>query len=248
MSNKIYIKMLSEDALAYIKKNTNTIYKYIVENEDNSWISELGIQNFFVAKKYEIEDFKLLDNPDDKDKSIALKNSIDLYEAINTLPRFILTDEKFWLWLYLDKFYAEVKSMMKIQSVSTIKDHWMFGQGIRRGLFFGVLSRCYFRVELTIDDKRDDKYELTKWIIDNPERFRNLTWRSYSSETHLVRGIVSAEKRAVETLGSEDTSVYPEVAKYVSSIGSVRLLDVISEKDIEDMVYNWMVSEKQGRQ
>ena len=242
MSNKIYIKMLSEDALSYIQKNINKVYNYIVENEDNSWILELDIPNFFVTKKYEIDDFQLIDNPEEKDRDIALKNSIALYESIKTLPRFILTDEKFWLWLYLDKFYAEVKSMMKIQSVSTIKDHWMFNQGIRRGLFFGVLSRCYFRVELTVDNNREDKYELTKWIIENPERFRNLTWRSFSSETHLVRGIISAEKKAIETIGSEETSIYPEVAKYVSSIGSVRLLDVISEKDIEDMVYNWMVN------
>ena len=38
-----------------------------------------------------------------------------------------------------------------------------------------------------------------------------------------------------------DDSVYPEIAKYVSIIGSVRLLDKIKEKDIEEMIYRKMV-------
>lgn len=79
---------------------------------------------------------------------------------------------------------------MSIRGVSTIKDHWMFGQGVRRGLMFGVLSRCFYRVALTVDNSRQDKYGLTRWVIEQPERFRNLTWRSFSSEAHLVRGII----------------------------------------------------------
>lgn len=107
---------------------------------------------------------------------------------------------------------------------------------------FGVLSRLYFRVALTVDKSLDDKYELTKWVIDNPERFRNLSWRSFSSEEHLVRGILKGEKKAVENFKiKENNSWYPEIAKYVSVIGSVRILDIINENDIEFMIYDKMI-------
>ncbi|MBO5097431.1 MAG: hypothetical protein J6B96_03875, partial [Agathobacter sp.] len=119
-----------------------------------------------------------------------------------------------------------------------ITDHWMHKQGTRRGLMFGVLSRCYFRVALTVDETNEDKYELTKWVIANPERFRNLTWRSFSSEEHLVRGILKGEKRAVdEAPNKERNDVYPQIAKMVSEEGSIKLLDAISESEIEEKVY-----------
>lgn len=137
--------------------------------------------------------------------------------------------------------------MMKINGVSTTRDHWLHSSGVRRGLMFGVLSRMYFRVALTIDNTLDDKYELTRWAVENLERYRNLSWRSLSSETHLVRGILKGEKLALEQSGvKEDNNWYPKLAKYVSYVGSVKILDIISEDDIKIMIYNKMTEMIRG--
>ncbi|MDY5983259.1 MAG: DUF6339 family protein [Anaeroplasma sp.] len=235
--SKIHIKLLSENALAHMKKNIDVITKKIQENEDNKWIYSEFPEKMFIEKKYEIDDFKIIDNPESKDKEIDLTNSITIFNSLKVLPRYVLTDERFWLWLHLEKFYNEVKSMMTVKGTSTVLDHWMHKQGTRRGLMFGVLSRCYYRVAFTVDESLTNKYELTKWVIENPERFRNLTWRSFSSEEHLVRGIIKGEKKAIDENPSlEKNDIYPEIAKYVSIIGSVRLLDVISEEDIAEMI------------
>ncbi len=237
--SKIHVKLLSENALAHMKKNIDVITKKIQDNEDNSWIYSEFPEKMFNEKKYEIEDFSLIDNPESNDKEIDLTNSVSIYESLKVLPRYVLTDERFWLWLHLEKFYKEVRTMMKVKGNSTILDHWMHKQGTRRGLMFGVLSRCYFRVALTVDETLSNKYELTKWVIENPERFRNLTWRSFSSEEHLVRGIIKGEKKAIdENPALEKNDIYPEIAKYVSIIGSVRLLDIISEEDIANMIFS----------
>lgn len=238
--NKINIKLMSDSALAYLKKNIEIVTDKIKSNETNDWVYKDFKQPIFVEKNYMIDDIELSENPDLEDKEIDFKNSIILYEALKDLPNYILTDEKFWLWLYFEKFYKVTKSMMKIKGASTIKDHWTFEQGVRRGLMFGVLSRCFYRVALTVEEYKPDKYELTRWIIQSPERYRNLTWRSFSSEKHLVRGIIRAEKKAVDEYGYENNDFYAEIAKYISQIGSVRLLDVIEENDIENMVYNKM--------
>lgn len=235
--SKIHIKLLSENALAHMKKNIDVITKMIKENDSNEWIYSEFPEKMFIEKKYEIDDFSLTDNPESNDKGLDLANSITIYESLKSLPRYVLTDERFWLWLHLEKFYKEVKSMMTVNGKSTILDHWMHKQGTRRGLMFGVLSRCYFRVVLTVDESLPNKYELTNWVIENPERFRNLTWRSFSSEEHLVRGIIKGEKKAIDANPDlEKNIIYPEIAKYVSIIGSVRLLDIISEDDIAAMI------------
>jgi len=236
----INVKLLSEDALNFMKKNIDTIFVRIQENDTNDWIYSEFPQNIFVTKKYEIEDFCLKNNPDSIDKKIDLENSINIYENLKSLPRYILTDERFWLWLYLDKFYLIVKNMMSIKGTVTITDHWMHKQGTRRGLMFGVLSRCFFRVELTVDNSLEDEFELTRWIIEKPERFRNLSWRSFSSEEHLVRGILRGEMKAVEEYEQKESpELYTEIAKQVSIIGGVRLLDAISEEDISKMIYEY---------
>lgn len=237
--SKINIKMISEDTLSYLKVNAESFAKFIAENETNDWIKKTVPQPIYVEKNLQIDDFDLLDNPDSVDKDIDFKNSVILFEHLRNLPRYILCDERFWLWLHMDKFYSVVRNMMKIRGKSTFTDHWLQSRGTRRGLMFGVLSRCYFRVALTYDSSLSDNYELTKWVIENPERYRNLTWRSFSSEEHLVRGVLKGEKRALEEFGGkENNDIYPAIAKHVSIIGSVRLLDMISENDIEEMIYN----------
>ena len=115
------------------------------------------------------------------------------------------------------------------------------------------MSRCFFRVALTVDERLDDKYELTKFVIDNPERFRNLSWRASSSEKHIVLGALKAEKAIYDNyindpiLGEKMKqaekgvhNVYTEIASYLSLYGSVRLVDVISEEDIYHVVYEKM--------
>ena len=184
----------------------------------------------------------MADNPKNENKDIDYSNSITLYEHLKDLPRYILADERFWLWLYLDKFYYVVRRMTIIKGVSTIENSWTQKQGIRRGLMFGVLSRMYYRVALTVGDSLNDKYELTKWVIDNPVRFREHSWRNYSSNYELLRGIIKGEKKAVDEYPELESKIdYPYIAKCVSIIGSVRLLDSISEEEICEMIYNKMV-------
>ena len=235
----INIKLLSEDAYLFIKTHLDEVTTKIIENEDNAWIKELFPSPICVDKKIFVPDFNLIDNPDSKDKDIDFENSIKIYESLKSVPNFILCDNRFWLWFHLDKFYTIVRKMMKIKGISTIRDHWLHTGGTRRGLFFGVLSRCYFRVALTVDNSLEDKYELTKWIINNPLRFREFTWRNFSSEKHLIRGCIKGEKKAIEEIeeANESGELFAKIAKHVSNIGSVRLLDVISEQDIEQMIY-----------
>lgn len=244
--SKIHIKMLTDDALNFMKNNTATVAEKVKENSTNEWIYSFFPQKMFEEKKFEINDFSLDDNLDSNDSNIDFKNSINLYKNLKDLPRYILTDVRFWLWLHLEKFYPVVRNMMKIKGKSTIENMWMHKQGARRSLMFGVLSRCFFRVQLSVEPtNKENPYELTKWVIENPLRYRELSWRAFSSESHLVRGVLKGEKKAVDKNG-EKNEVYPKIAKYISFLGSVRLLDAISEEDISEMVYNKMTELMNG--
>lgn len=237
--SRMQIKYVSDSALAYLKANIKFVSKKIASNPTSSaWLKECIDGEIYVAKKFEIEDFSLIVPKDSKDRETDLANSITLYEHLKDLPKYVLSDERFWLWVNFELGYEVALKYMPIEeNDSVFKDHWLFTQGKRRGLFFGVLSRCYYRVALTVDETLEDRYELTRFVVSNPERFRNLSWRAFSSEKAIVLGALKAEKWVVDEFAVEEKAkYYAELAKAISQAGSVRLLDCMSEKDIEELV------------
>lgn len=240
--NEINIKFIADDTLETLKANIKSTTKKIIDNpDDSSWINSVTNSETYVTKKYKIEDFDLELPKNEKDKETDIKNSIKLYESLKHLPKYILADERFWLWLMFEKAYKVCQILMPIKSVdsSVFKDHWLFSAGNRRGIFFGVLSRCYYRVAMTVDETLNDPYELSKFVIEVPERFRVYTWRSISSQKHIMLGILKAEKAVVDKYGKEKEvgAIYKDLVKDVSKLGSVKLIDAMSEEEIQQFVY-----------
>lgn len=231
---------MTDSAIETLRGNIQTVTNKLKANPiDSKWLNEFIDGDLYVTKKYEIEDFDLIVPEDDRDKESDFINSIRIYEHLKDLPLYVLTDEKFWGWFNFTKGYQVALKYMPVSRGKAIfKDHWLFTQGKRRGLFFGVLSRCYFRVALTVDESLTDPYEYTRFVIEKPERFRNLSWRAFSSEKKIVLGTLKAEKRLLDELHMEErTEYFTELAKILSKLGSVMLLDVMEEKDIEEYVY-----------
>ena len=258
MNNEVPIKFMSEDlvnALKYdIKKHdAKNINSRIESNKENSnWLSDFN-DLVFEEKKYKYVPFELSQYSNEDHKITDFNNAIKLYEHFNHLPRYIITDERFWAWVNFDFGYKYALQSIPVKTKSTVGDHYLFVKGKRRGLFFGVLSRLYFWVDLSIDENNpEDKYLLTRFAMNNIERIRNLTWRANSNEKHIVRGVLKAELKLcseysqtpkgkelfkkAET-GEGTVNLYTKLAKYISLYGGVRLLDVITEDEYEAIVY-----------
>lgn len=237
---KIRIKFLTEQATKTFKHNIEKAYTIIKNNpKNNEWIHSFLPENPFEEKIYEIDDFKLKysDNYDD----VSYENAILIYENLKHLPRRILSEERFWLWLYLDKFYNIATKAIKVEKVSTLKNHWTHALGNRRGLAFGVLSREFFRVDLSVDKNLEDKYELTKYIFQRIERFRTLSWRTFSNNKTIVLGTLKAQRDFEEKSNKKlNNSHYNLVSKRISRYASVNFLDNMAEKEVYYLVYNYL--------
>lgn len=237
--NKINICFMSDLAIETIRANPIEVTELINKNKGNSnWLKEYCGENIFEEKKYKIPEFSLKTTQDGNSSEVDYYNSIILYESLKNLPKYILTDERFWAWInFTIGYQASIQAIPLNKTGATIKNHWLF-HGKRRGLFFGVMARSYFRVALSVDESLPDKYELTKFVIENPNRFRNLTWRTNSNIKNIVLGTLKAEKDIFNKYGSEvKNHHYESIAKYLSLYGSIRLLDVMTEEDIKNTVY-----------
>lgn len=244
MSN-INVQLMSKSAVEALRNNSEQVTKKLEENPGGGqwvqhWLKGFIDEEIFEIKKYVIEDFTLEIPKNENDKVTDINNSILLYEHLKDLPAHILYDERFWCWINFMKGYAAALKYMPLSSGKKVfKDHWLFSYGNRRSLAFGVLSRCFLRVFLTVDNALTDPYEYSRFAIEKPDRFRNLSWRTISSEKKLVLGALKAEKRILNDYSVEETGkYYAEVAKEISKLGSVMLLDIMSEADIESYVYS----------
>lgn len=247
--SEINIKLLTEDAVDYIKANIDKFTEIIKNNSESgdafiAALKETFTEDCFVVKKYKIQDFQLKTSDTGDYAEVDLENAIMLYDHLKSLPKHILSEERFWMWVILEKGYkAAIQAMSPLEprNKNVIKDHWLFGQGQRRGLMFGVLSRAYFRVELTVDESLgDQKYMLTEFATSKYERYRGLTWRTFSNNKKIVLGALKAEKELIDKHGEQIETIrdyYPEIVKSVSKLGSVSLLDALSEDAIKRNVF-----------
>ena len=235
------IKMLTDSGMAYIKANAEKMFQRISANDSNAWMTSIP-EIEFVEKKFQIPDFELVENPDLEDKEIAFQNAVSLYENLKHLPRFVLSDVRFWFWLGFQENYKVAKTIRSLKNYQAFLHHWTNQDGDRRGIFFGYFSRNFFWVDLTVDENSVDRYELSRFVLENPQRIRGYTWRaSLSNNKTLVRGAIRGEKRALEDFGDKNPDsedLYSEVAKRLRMFGSIRLLDALSEEEVEQWTYN----------
>ena len=113
MNQMINIEYATDQAVSYLHTNANFIKDKISENiYDSSWLEELLSEPPFIPLKYKIEDFDLKVDANGNYGNVVVDNAITLYEHLKSVPRRILTDERFWLWISLKKCYRpSIQSM-----------------------------------------------------------------------------------------------------------------------------------------
>lgn len=233
---KINISYMTEAAYTELRQNISEYKQRFIENsKESSWVDSLADGKVFQNKTYQIDDFTLKVPSSPTDIKTITENAILLYEKLKHLPGYVLSNKYFWLWFMFKRCYTVSLAMMEKKEESSFNNQWLLGG--RRGLFFGLISRSYYRVALTVDEDNDlDRYYLTRFTFESPSRFRELTWRTFSSEKHIVMGFMKAVYNIVKT-GKERSSCYDDLAKDVSRLGSVKILDMMSEDDIYQYVF-----------
>lgn len=228
---QINVKMLTEEAYRTLRKNPKGVFDMIQQHpSDATWLKDyLGFEPY-EEKKYTIDDFQL--DISDNYKEVELNNAITLYEHLNELPKYILCDTRFWLWITFEKAYRQAIASIPVTSESIIKNWWVCGSS-RRDLMLGVVSREYFRVDVSIDEELTDKYMLTKFIMEHERVYRNLCFRNIGMIKNVSLGLLQAEYDVENEYGFKISStIAPEIMKDASRIGSVMLIDVMSKQEI----------------
>lgn len=235
----INIKMLTEEAYVTLQKNYKDVYTQIKNHpSDCSWLEDyLGFAPF-ETKKYLVEDFDLKDS--ENYSEVALENGIELYEKLKQLPRYVLCNSRFWLWVTFEKAYKQAQHAMDLRKAELVRDFWLTGDS-RRSLMLGVISRSFFRTEISVDEERTNPYELTEIMIEGSKGlaiYRALTYRNIGMLKQVSLAYLQCIKDMVEKYGdiALEGERFQSSMKDASRIGSVMLIDDLSKEEIYEVL------------
>ncbi|MCD8297983.1 MAG: DUF6339 family protein [Prevotella sp.] len=150
-----------------------------------------------------------------------------LFEAYKDISPLLASNEAFWVYLTHTTMFNYVqhrwpKVFEDKVSVNYILDHWFVGgQGILRN----AAATLWWYVHNTVDETRDNKYELTEIL------FKNYTFRSVTFGTSFLIRHREAMIGILDFLlnSPEITDKYFEnrgrfIAKYFNRLGAVKQL------------------------
>jgi len=166
----------------------------------------------------------LVDRMDEKDD---LKSAIELYEAYQELTPLAASKNDIWTYLthvdlfaYMQKRFPEVKGGNV--DAKFIREHWFRSS---KGAIRSSLAGLWWSVYCSIDDSREDRYELTRILFQND----NIRTHYFGSSTFFrhreaVIGILEflVENPDISSVHFNSRCIY--IAQYFNRLGAVKQL------------------------
>ncbi len=184
--NREEIKIFTYDYVVELQR------KVEIEEEFGEYLNETfnyqekhpkGRTGVYIPKGF---DLKLPEKGDYFD----LDNSVSLYENIAGLNPAIASDVRLWTYLLHVRFWNYMRKRWTIDNLDNPKGRILDRYHLKylnlQSLTRNGLSRLWWYVHLTIDNKRIDKYELTKILLSRADIAVGLLERSIGSNLYGV--------------------------------------------------------------
>lgn len=231
--------------LTYFKRDTIKILKHDLDeilyifslDTPICKLEEKYNSKLFFNTRYECPDIELLDNVGNCVKDIdAIKL---VYGNMKDLPLNLASEECLWSALCLsDKFWTYTKKRWDIKDEQTrIKDKTSLCNKIKDRIFFGraphthnALARLWWLGKLTYDEKADDPYQTTAFVLRNADYIAAIFERSQGYNKELVKftclRLIELEKKEGLKI---DQSLIRELFKYLNAYGGSVLIDSLTD-------------------
>jgi Family of unknown function (DUF6339) len=160
------------------------------------------------------------------------ETAIAIYEAFKNLEPIQASDERLWVYLshvdlypYMIKRWDAVHKGTAKNFVDYIDEHFLLKSTIQSNLLRHAIAGLWWAVYLSVDEERNDKYELTR-ILFRQLDFPTRTLGTYKLGRHkeAVIGILEYIQENEELFKNrfEDKTRY--ITKYLNLVGGVKPL------------------------
>jgi len=164
-------------------------------------------------------------NPDND-----FETAVHIFEAFINLEPIQASDERLWTYLshadlypYMIKRWDAVHKGAAKDSIAYILEHWFLSSTSQADLLRHALSGLWWAVYLSVDERRRDKYELTK-ILFRQLDFPTRTLGAYKLGRHkeAVLGILEFIHENEDLFNRNFQSKTRFITKHLNLIGGVK--------------------------
>lgn len=215
------LQLIYKDQYLRTMQGTIKVEKYINETFDEERPQVLPLAGVYNNAASLVE--KMI-----PDSAHDCESAIALYEAYKDLPPLAAARDGLWAYLAHHELFSYIQKRWKIDHNSSedkIKEYW-FKTGVA-----GALSGLWWAVYFTIDESREDKYELTKELFRN-QTFRTRTFFTYKigKNREALHGVLSFMHDNSDMFKRKAEARCDYITSYFSRLGTTKDL-VYMDKD-----------------
>lgn len=209
-------------------------------------LSETSLQ-FYDESEFIFDDDRLLEmpniyRPDNLYGRLRvnddLTSAIAIYEAYENLTPMQASDERLWTYLsHVDLFgYLQDRWDGELTS-KYVLDHWFIRSTKQSNLLSDNLSGMWWAVYLSVDEKRSDKFELTKILFRQRDfAFRTLGTYKLGRHKKAVKGILEFIQENEKLFSTKFEAKTREVTKFLNLYGGTKPIPYFEKSDIKNIL------------
>lgn len=162
--------------------------------------------------------------------------AIVLYEAYPNLTPVLASYEPFWTYLtHIDlyEYTSKRRQWTKESSTDSMIDYWCFGSA---PLFRNAVANLWWSVYRTVDEERDDKYEITKLFFRNIRiRTREFGASLFSRNKEALIGILEFVSENEDLFKESYEEKMRYLSKYFNRLGAIKELSFLGKYDFKNI-------------
>lgn len=235
------LRVFTEKGLDFIHQNMSDFFEMLKNNKEGTiWIKDFCKKDPTTSSPYNFE-FSFETNSLNPNEG-EFRNAVNLYELFksNKIGNAIIYNEKFAAGFLLTFGYEYFFWASDLAAETRVSATFFFDhrKGLRQALARNLLTRLYRVVEMTIDESKEDKYELTRFVFDNPA-LRRIVYYPNMDDSKTSRAFVRAIKMLKEKKPDMQISMksFEKYRLIFSAYSHVNMLACMEEDEITNRLY-----------
>lgn len=240
------LRVFTDKGLDFIHQNMGEFFEILKNNKDNTnWIKDFCKKDPTTSSPYNF-DFSFEINPLNPNEG-EFHNAVNLFELFkhNKIGNAIIYNEKFAAGFLLTFGYEYFFWASDLAAETRVSATFFFNhrKGLRQALARNLLTRLYKVVEMTIDERSKDKYELTKFVFDNPA-LRRIVYYPNMDGQKTSRAFIKAIKiwKDKNPDAPITMKLFEKVRLQYSALAHVNMIECMDEENVVSYVLSFLNS------
>ncbi len=237
------IKIMTSDAVEYVKKNVDKLVHYYVDGEDPEiWLKkEMGTTAFVVVPDLEFDDFELQID-ETKPASTDIFNIKLLYTKMKDLNDSFASDERLWAGLCHTVFYEYMQKRWGTSLDATKILNNYFLKATRYYVINGV-ARLWWYGRKTYSEKFDNKFAMLDYMANDLNGYGFTLFGSNWSNSDRILSLFfeALFEFKTETSRKADRNLFNDTIQYTNALCGIYLFDTCDDDFIKNKIKSFVV-------